>query len=192
MVYLQHQGANNINLVTPSHVVPQVIEALSVAVSMGLNIPIVYNTSAYEKVETLKLLDGVVDIYMPDFKVWDPRLAKRWLKAEDYPERARAAIQEMHAQVGDLVIENGIARRGLLVRHLVMPNNVQDSARVFEFLAGLSKDTFVSILDQYMPMGRANAYPELARATTKQEIKAAYELARSFGLHRFDIPVTRL
>ena len=159
---------------------------------MGLNLPIVYNTSAYEKIETLRLLDGVVDIYMPDFKVWSPDLASRWLKAKDYPEIAAQAIKEMHRQVGDLVIENGIAKRGLLVRHLVMPDGLKDSKKIFDFLTKLSPNTFVSILDQYMPMGNAWKYSELKRATTKKEIMQAYEAAKNAGLYRFDIPEQRI
>ncbi len=186
MLYLQARGVHNINLVTPSHVVPQILAAVSIAAGRGLRLPLVYNTSAYEKVETLRLLDGVVDIYMPDFKVWDPELAARWLRARDYPVFARAAIREMFRQVGVLRVEEGIARRGLLVRHLVMPGNLGDSRRIFEFLAELSPDTYVSIMDQYMPMGRAMMFPELARRTTADEISQAFDLARSAGLHRFD------
>lgn len=185
MLYLQQKGAHNINLVTPSHVVPQILSAVAIAASKGLSIPLVYNTSAYEKVETLRLLHGVVDIYMPDFKVWDPGLAAGWLKAKDYPQYARAAITEMFRQVGDLDLKGGVARRGLLVRHLVMPGNLDDSGRIFQFLAGLSRHTFVSIMDQYRPMGQAADYPQIARSTSKTEISRAFELAQLAGLHRF-------
>ena len=188
MMYLQAQGAHNINLVTPSHVVPQILSAVSIAADKGLNIPLVYNSSAYENVETLMLLEGVVDIYMPDFKIWNPKLAAKWLKTGDYPRQARAAITEMFRQVGDLYVEKGIARHGLLVRHLIMPDNMEDSKQIFHFLTGLSPDTFVSIMDQYRPMGKAVNYPEIARSTSRQEIQEAFNMAKLAGLHRFNKP----
>jgi len=188
MLYLQSQGVTNINLVTPSHVMPQILSAVSIAALKGLEIPIVYNTSAYEKVETLKLLKDVVDIYMPDFKIWDANLAVKWLKAGDYPERAMQSITEMFRQVGDLKIKDNLAKRGLLVRHLVMPGTFNDSNSIFRFLAELSKDTFISILDQYRPMGQALNYPEIARKTSQEEIQESFRLAKAAGLHRFAKP----
>ncbi len=194
---LQERGCHNINLVTPEHVVPQAIEAIVEAVEAGLRLPIVYNTSAYDSVESLRMLDGLIDIYMPDFKVWSRERARRWLKAPDYPERAREAILEMHRQVGDLRFgPDGIARRGLLVRHLVMPDSGEDSAAIFRWLAeSVSRDTFVNIMAQYHPdheVGRRPrpratiAYPELNRRITPDELRGAYDAATAAGLWRFD------
>lgn len=153
---IQDMGCHNLNLVTPSHVVPQILTALAVAIPQGLRIPIVYNTGGYDAVETLTLLDGVVDIYMPDVKLLDAGLATRYLTAHDYPEVACRAVTEMHRQVGDLVVSaDGLAVRGLLVRHLVMPGLVAECERVFAFLAGLSPDMFVNVMDQYRPCAEA-------------------------------------
>ena len=187
MVSLQKQGCHNINFVTPSHVVPQILEALPLAIAKGLTLPLVYNSSGYDSVETLKLLDGVVDIYMPDFKFWDKESAKRLAKAPDYPERARAAISEMFRQVGDLEIDqDGIAVRGLLVRHLVMPGGLAETGEIVRFLAGLSKNTYVNIMDQYRPMGRAAEFPPIDRPLDHDEYVEAVRLAREAGLHRLD------
>jgi len=190
MLDLQEQGCHNINFVTPEHVVPQMLEALQIAAQGGLNLPIVYNTSAYDSLESLHLLDGVVDIYMPDFKIWDPALAKRYLKAEDYPEVARAAIREMHRQVGDLLLdERGIARRGLLLRHLVMPGGAAGTPEVARWLAeDVSRDTYINLMAQYHPAGRVGRerYPELNRRITHQEYREAYQAAQAAGLWRFD------
>ena len=153
MLALQDRGCHNINFVTPEHVAPQVIEAIADAVPRGLTIPVVYNTSAYDALSSLRLLDGLVDIYMPDFKFWDPASARRLAKAKDYPERAREAIREMHRQVGPLRFgRDGLARRGLLVRHLVMPGQEDEAAAIFRWLADeLSTDTYVNIMGQYRP-----------------------------------------
>ena len=187
MVSLQKQGCHNINFVTPSHVVPQILEALPLAIAKGLTLPLVYNSSGYDSVETLKLLDGVVDIYMPDFKFWDKESAKRLAKAPDYPERARAAISEMYRQVGDLEMDqDGIAVRGLLVRHLVMPGGLAETGEIVHFLAGLSKDTYVNIMEQYRPMGRAAEFPPIDRSLDHDEYVEAVRLAREAGLHRLD------
>jgi putative pyruvate formate lyase activating enzyme len=190
MIELQNQGCHNINFVTPEHVVPQIIEAMPVAVELGLKIPIIYNTSAYDSLESLSLLDGIVDIYMPDFKFWDPQLAKRYLKAKDYPTVACRVIQEMHRQVGDLTFdENGLALRGILVRHLVMPGCLSDSNRIFNFLAGeISPHTYINIMDQYHPAGEVNSekYSEINRRLTQDEYYKAVVLAESNGLSRFD------
>ncbi|MCF8062001.1 MAG: radical SAM protein, partial [Deltaproteobacteria bacterium] len=157
MLLLEQQGCHNINVVTPSHVVPQVLEALVVAAGRGLSIPLVYNSSGYDEVETLRLLDGVADIYMPDFKFWDGIWADRYCGAPDYPEKARAALREMHRQVGDLELDrSGIAGRGLLVRHLVMPGGIAGTRQVAEFIAKeISADTYVNVMDQYRPCGDA-------------------------------------
>ena len=136
MLHLQRQGCHNINFVTPTHVVPQILDALPYAIEGGLNVPLVYNTGGYDSVETLKLLEGIFDIYMPDFKFWDPEMARKYLKAPDYPERARDAIREMHRQVGDLTLdENGIALRGVLLRHLVMPGGAAGTREIMRFVA---------------------------------------------------------
>ncbi len=190
MLELQQMGCHNINFVTPEHVVPQVLEALVPAVERGLRLPIVYNTSAYDSLESLRLLDGVVDIYMPDFKIWDERLSLRYLKAKDYPVAARAALKEMHRQVGVLKMdERGLAKRGVLVRHLVMPADVAGTASVMRFLAEeLAPDTYVNIMAQYHPAGKVigNKYPEIGRRPTSRELDQAYAAARAAGLWRFD------
>ncbi len=189
MLELQGLGCHNINFVTPSHVVPQILEALAVAVPEGLRLPLVYNTSGYDAVETLRLLDGVVDLYMPDFKYWDKEAAARDLTAADYPEAAREAIVEMHRQVGDLALDgDGLARRGLLVRHLVMPGMLDQSRQIFAWLAALSPGTAVNVMAQYRPEGLAarqqNDYPELARQLTRSDYAAALDEARAAGLRR--------
>ncbi|MBE3597309.1 MAG: radical SAM protein [Limnochordaceae bacterium] len=192
MLRLQAAGCHNINLVTPEHVVPQVLEALVIAVRGGLRLPLVYNTSAYDSMESLALLDGVVDIYMPDFKVWDPAVSRRLLKAPDYPEVARRTVKEMHRQVGPLVIdEHGLARRGVLLRHLVMPGGLAGTAEIMQWVAReLSPDTYVNLMAQYYPAGRVlaepRAFPELARRITRAEYEAALAAARAAGLWRFD------
>ncbi len=190
MLGLQQLGCHNLNLVTPEHVVPQVLEALSIAAERGLRLPVVYNTSAYDSLESLRLLEGVVDIYMPDFKFWSPELAARYLRARDYPEVARAALREMHRQVGDLVIgEDGLARRGLLVRHLVMPGLVEETRAIVEFLAReISPHTYLNLMDQYYPAGLVGRgrYPEIGRRVTREEMERAFRYAREAGLYRFD------
>lgn len=187
MLELQGQGCHNINLVTPSHVVAQILEALPIAVEHGLNVPLVYNTSAYDSLETLRLLNGVVDIYMPDVKMWGPAHAARFLEAKDYPERARIAVREMHRQVGDLRMDNhGVAQCGLLVRHLVMPEGVAGTAQWMEFLAGLSTETYLNIMDQYRPCGEAGSIPPLDRMITSDEYKEALLEAKNQGLNRLD------
>jgi len=192
MLSLQEQGCHNINLVTPEHVVPQILEALPFAVERGLGLPIVYNTSAYDALESLRLLDGIVDIYIPDFKFWDRELSLRYLRARDYPEVARAAIREMHRQVGDLVIGgDGLARRGLLVRHLVMPGGIAGTHEVMRFLAEeISKETYVNVMDQYSPAGRVSRerFFELNRRITRAEWDDAVRAALEAGLHRLDQP----
>lgn len=190
MVALQERGCHNINFVTPEHVVPQIVEALPLAIEGGLHLPIVYNTSAFDSLESLKILDGIVDIYMPDFKFWDPELSRRYVKAVKYPEAARKAIKEMHRQVGDLRFdENGLATRGVLVRHLVMPGMGKDSRKIFEFLVReVSPDTFVNVMGQYRPAHRVGpeSYSEINRPVTAGELMNAMQIAREAGLHRFD------
>jgi putative pyruvate formate lyase activating enzyme len=188
MLQLAGWGCHNINFVTPSHVVPQLLEALPYAISKGLRVPLVYNSGGYDRVETLKLLDGVFDIYMPDFKFWDSRWAERYCQAPDYREVAADAIREMHSQVGDLVTDDeGIAVRGLLVRHLVMPNRVAGSEQVFKFLAEeVSTNTYVNVMDQYRPCGTAHRDEFINRRLTSQDFREASDMARKAGLRRLD------
>jgi putative pyruvate formate lyase activating enzyme len=186
MLSLQQVGCHNINFVTPEHVVPQVIEAVAIAVDRGLDVPIVYNTSAYDALESLELLAGIVDIYMPDFKYWSVEQSRVHLKAGDYPEVARAALKEMHRQVGDLVLdEKGLARRGILLRHLVMPGQLEQTRAILEWIAAeLSPNTYVNLMNQYRPAGKVNAalYPELNRCITSAEYREVLELAGALGL----------
>jgi putative pyruvate formate lyase activating enzyme len=159
MITLQERGCHNINFVTPEHVVPQVLEAIAEAASLGLDLPIVYNTSAYDALESLVLMDGIVDLYMPDFKYWSAERSRTYMKAEDYPEAARTAIREMHRQVGTLVVgADGLARRGLIIRHLVMPGCLDETRSILEWIAAeLGPDTYVNLMDQYRPAGKVSA-----------------------------------
>ncbi len=194
MLDLQAEGCHNINLVTPEHIVPQIVEGLTVAIEGGLNIPIVYNTSAYDAVSSLNLMEGLIDIYMPDFKFWEKGTAKRLCKAGDYPKSARAAIKEMHRQVGDLHLNSGgLAVRGLLVRHLEMPGLLNETESIFRWLAEeISKDTYVNIMSQYRPSHKVGKpageakYADINRPTTSEETDAAHAAARRAGLWRFD------
>lgn len=198
MLQLQDAGCHNVNFVTPEHVAPQVIEALAAAIPRGLRIPIVYNTSAYDAVRSLELMDGLVDIYMPDFKFWTRASSLRLAMAKDYPHRAREAIREMHRQVGVLKFgPDGVARRGVLVRHLVMPGLLDESRAIFEWLAGdISPDTYINIMGQYRPEYKvgtphpgstgAPRFVEIDRRPDRQEMEEAYRLARDAGLWRFD------
>lgn len=187
MISLQKQGCHNINLVTPSHVIAQILAALVVACKRGLTIPLVYNTSAYDRVESLRLLDGVVDIYMPDFKFSKPESAKKFCRAKDYPEMARQAIGEMFRQVGDLELDNqGLAIRGLLVRHLVMPGGLAEAEEIFDFLAGLSVQTYLNVMEQYRPCYKASDYPPLDKPVSHSEFERARQAAWAKGLHRLD------
>ncbi len=189
MLELQACGCHNINFVTPEHVVPQMLEALVIAAENGLKLPIVYNTSAYDSLESLRLLDGVVDIYMPDFKIWGSKFSQAYLLAKDYPQAAKAAIAEMHRQVGVLKLdERGIAKRGVLVRHLVMPGRVAGTRQIMRFLAGLSPDTYVNVMAQYRPAHKVSAthYAEINRRITPQEYEQAVRAAHDAGLWRLD------
>ncbi len=188
MLTLQSQGCHNINLVSPSHVVAPILVALLIAAEAGLRRPIVYNTGGYDAVSTLKLLDGVVDIYMPDMKYADAEAGHQYSGIPDYPQVNQAAVREMHRQVGDLALdENGIALRGLLVRHLVLPNGLAGTAEIAQFLAEeISPDTYINVMDQYRPCYRAHELPPLDRPITSAEFQAAMEAARQAGLHRFD------
>jgi putative pyruvate formate lyase activating enzyme len=193
MLELQAQGCHNLNWVTPSHVVPQALEAVAIAARRGLCLPLVYNSGGYDAVPTLRVLDGVVDIYMADFKFWDAAVAARLCQGRDYPERAREALREMHRQVGDLVLdEHGLARRGLLVRHLVMPGGLAGTGELAQWLAReLSPDTYVNVMDQYRPAGQVAAradgpFADVNRPITSREFREARRQAHTAGLCRFD------
>ena len=188
MLELQALGCHNINWVTPEHVVPQILEALPLAVDGGLRLPIVYNTSAYDSADSLASMDGVVDVYMPDFKLWSSDLARRYLAKRDYPAVARESVREMHRQVGDLVLdEHGMARRGILVRHLVMPGLLAETEAILGFIASeLGPGTYVNVMAQYYPAGRTGEFPEIDRHLYRSEFERALELADALGLRRLD------
>ncbi len=187
MLELQRLGCHNINFVTPTHQIFQILRALPTAIEGGLNIPLVYNCGGYESLPALRLLDGIVDIYMPDFKYADEETARRYSGVENYPDVARAALREMHRQVGDLTLDGrGVARRGLLVRHLVLPDDLAGTAEVVAFLAQLSPWTYLNIMGQYRPCYRALEHPSLARRPRPDEMERAFRLARSAGLARLD------
>jgi putative pyruvate formate lyase activating enzyme len=189
MVELQQRGCHNINFVSPSHFVPHILEALPKAIEMGLSVPLVYNTGGYDAVNTLRLLDGVFDIYMPDFKYTRADVARKYSQAPDYPEVVTRALKEMHRQVGDLKLdEDGIARRGLLVRHLVLPGGLAGTREAMRFLATeISRDTYVNIMAQYYPCGDLiSPDSPLARRITREEFMEAIQMALEEGLHRLD------
>jgi putative pyruvate formate lyase activating enzyme len=188
MLYLQSAGSHNINLVTPTHFLPQILSALVVAIEGGLQLPIVYNCGGYEREEIISEIDGVVDIYMPDFKFWESAPAEKYCSAADYPERARQTIREMHRQVSNLQMdERGIARRGIILRHLVLPEGLSGAAGVARFIAGdISPDTYFNLMDQYRPCFKANGYPELSRRITAEEYRKALQEVQASGLHRLD------
>ena len=188
MLDLQSMGCHNINFVTPSHVVPQIMEALTLAYEKGLRLPLVYNSSGYDSLSTLALLDGIVDIYMPDFKFWDGASAEKYADALDYPETARQAVKEMFRQVGDLHLdEDGVALHGLLIRHLLMPGGLEESKAILEFIADqISADTYVNVMDQYRPCGTAGAFAELQATVSHEHYAEALDFAHRIGLKRLD------
>jgi len=194
MLELQRQGCHNINFVTPTHVIAQILEALPLAVENGLRVPLVYNCGGYERVSALRLLEGIVDIYMPDFKFWDPRVAEAMCGAPDYPERARRAIIEMHRQVGELQIDpSGLAMRGVLLRHLVMPGDLSGTPSILHFISTcVSPNTYVNLMDQYRPCGQAFGKPDLGRRITAEEYQEALRCAEREGLTRLDRRRSRL
>ncbi len=188
MLTLQAQGCHNINLVSPSHVVAPILAAVLTAAEAGLRLPLVYNSGGYDSMEALRLLDGVVDIYMPDMKYADAETAHRYSRIQNYPAVNQATVKEMHRQVGDLVMEErGVALRGLLVRHLVLPGGLAGTAEIARFLAEeVSPDTYINVMDQYRPCYRAHEHPPLDRPITRSEYEEAMAAARRAGLHRFD------
>ena len=182
---LDRRGCHNLNLVTPTHLAPAIVAALARAREGGFDRPVVWNCGGYESVEVLRLLEGIVDIYMPDAKYADDDVAQRYSGAPGYATNLSAVLAEMHSQVGDLMIERGVARSGLLVRHLVLPNGLAGSDRVLETIAAtLGPNTYVNVMDQYRPVYRAGEFPELCRRPTETEIKEAFAAARSSGLTR--------
>jgi putative pyruvate formate lyase activating enzyme len=191
MLALQAQGCHNVNLVSPSHVVAQIIAAVADAAARGLRLPLVYNTGGYDSPEALALLEDIVDVYMPDMKYGDSALARKYSKVRNYVEVNRAAVKDMHRQVGDLVLdENGIARRGLLVRHLVMPHGIGGTGEALAFLAReVSRNTYLNLMDQYRPAYRADEFPELDRPITREEYRGALAIAARHGLRRLDQPL---
>lgn len=188
MLDLQDQGCHNINFVSPSHVVAQILAAVLIAAQAGLRLPLVYNTGGYDSPEALVLLDGVIDIYMPDLKYGDPHIARKYSRVRDYPAINQAAVREMHRQVGDLVLDdNGVAQRGLLVRHLILPDGLAGTEEVLRFLAQeVSTNTYINLMAQYRPAYRAHEHPPLDRPITGDEYRQAFELADKYGLHRLD------
>lgn len=186
MLYLQNIGCHNINLVTPTHFVPQILAAIKEAAANGLALPLVYNCGGYESLETLRLLDGVIDIYMPDAKFWESSISKRFCNAPDYPEVMKEALREMHRQVGDLAItDEGLAISGMLIRHLVLPEALAGTSGLMHFIAQeLSKDTYVNIMAQYRPLYKAVNDPLINRPISEEEYEEAIEIARAEGLHR--------
>lgn len=186
MIHLQNLGCHNINFVTPTHFVPQILEAIKLAIEKGLNLPLVFNCGGYESGEVIELLDGVLDIYMPDAKFSSDEVAKKFCNAPDYFSNLKNILKLMHKQVGNLEIINGIAKKGLLIRHLVMPNDTAGTKEIMEFIAKeLSTDTFINIMDQYRPCGESYKFREISRTITQEEFENAMEIARSFGLYRF-------
>ena len=186
MIRLQELGCHNINFVTPTHYVPQIMATLPEAIELGLRLPLVYNCSGYESLEVIKLLDGIIDIYMPDAKYTGEEPAKRFSNAPDYPYVLEEVLKEMYCQVGDLQMdENGIAERGLLIRHLVMPGNLAGTEDLMKFIAeDISRDSYVNVMQQYRPEHKSRDYPEISRRITYDEYLGAVKTARRFGLHR--------
>ena len=188
MLEIQGMGCHNINLVSPSHVVPQILAGLFVAAKAGLNIPLVYNTGGYDHLNTLNLLDGIIDIYMPDMKYANDDIGKKYSGISDYPKVNQSAVIEMHKQVSDLSCDKrGIAYRGLLIRHLILPNNIESTRKILSFISNnISKNTYINLMDQYHPAYNAYKFPELNRRITKEEYDEALKSAKSLGLNRLD------
>ncbi|MCI2425857.1 radical SAM protein [Candidatus Acetothermia bacterium] len=183
LLALTRYGCHNINLVTPTHLMPLILFSLAMAREQGLDLPIVWNCGGYEDVESLQALEGIVDIYMPDVKYGDDQAAAQYSGAPQYFTNIKAVLQEMHRQVGDLVIENGVAQRGLLIRHLVLPNQVAASKNVLQFIAAkISCHTYINIMSQYRPAYRAKDYPQLDRPITMAEYAAVIAIAKTLGL----------
>jgi putative pyruvate formate lyase activating enzyme len=194
MLHLQDRGCHNVNFVSPTHVVPQILEALLFAAERGLRVPLVHNTGGYDSLAMLRLLDGIVDIYMPDMKYADEEAGRKYSKVKEYPQVNRAAVKEMHRQTGDLTMdERGVAQRGLLVRHLVLPNGVSGTGEIASFLSReVSPDTYLNVMSQYRPTYKAHEYEELDRRPSAEELQEAVDLAHQAGLTRLDERKSRL
>lgn len=190
MIILQQKGCHNINFVSPTIWVPQIIKALAKAIDGGLNLPLVYNTGGYDSVETLKLLYGIFDIYMPDIKYSNDKIGEKYSLAPNYWTQVQKAVKEMHHRVGDLIInKNGLAKKGLLIRHLVLPNNLAGTKKIMRFLAEqISKNTYVNIMAQYYPTNKAYQYPEISRRITNEELNQALKIAKNLGINHLDKP----
>lgn len=187
MISLQNQGCHNINLVSPTIWIPQILKALIIAIDKGLKIPLVYNTGGYDSIKTLKLLEGIVDIYMPDIKYSSNKTGRKYSVVSNYWTVVQKAVREMYRQVGDLKMDkNGIAERGLLIRHLVLPEDLAGTEKVMAFIASLSKNAYVNIMDQYYPTNKSHLHSEINRRITPEEFKEALKIAKEKGLHRFD------
>lgn len=188
MLHLQGRGCHNVNFVSPTHVVPQILEALLIAAEKGLTVPLVHNTGGYDSLEALRLLDGIVDIYMPDMKYADEETGRKYSKVKQYPQVNQAAVREMHRQVGDLVTDElGIAQRGLLVRHLVLPNGLAGTGEIVRFLSQeVSLNSYLNVMSQYRPTYKAHEYMEIDRPPSAEELQEAVDLAREAGLHHLD------
>jgi putative pyruvate formate lyase activating enzyme len=188
MLSLQSMGCHNINFVTPTHVIPQIVKALPGAIEKGLNVPLVYNSGGYDSVPTLQLLEGIFDVYMPDFKYSDDRIAEKYCNAPDYSQVAKEALKTMHQQVGDLILdERGVAKRGLIIRHLVLPEDSAGTSEVMKFIAEqLSRNSYVNLMDQYRPCYKAQDFPPLDRRITREEFAEAIKIAHSLGIKRLD------
>lgn len=188
MLSLQKRKCHNINFVTPTHQLPFILSALKIAIEEGLKVPLVWNCGGYESIESIKLLEDIIDIFMPDFKYWDTEFAQKYSKAKDYPQMARLAIKEMHRQVSDLAIDSeGVAQRGLLIRHLVLPNNLAGTEEICQWIANeLSHSTYINIMDQYRPCYKANSFSEINRTITSKEWQQAIKWAKEAGLTRLD------
>jgi putative pyruvate formate lyase activating enzyme len=188
MLSLERNGCHNINFVSPTHVVPQILEGLELAAAAGLSVPLVYNSGGYDSVEAIRLLEGLVDIYMPDMKYADADVGRRFSGVADYPDRNKEAVREMHRQVGDLALDgDGVAVGGLLVRHLVLPQGLAGTAEICRFLSReISSDTYINVMAQYHPCHKAFDVPELARPLSSEEFTEAVRMARDSGLHRLD------
>ena len=184
MLWLQEQGCHNVNLVTPTHFMPQILKAIGIALERGFRLPLVYNTSGYDSLESLKLLDGIVDIYLPDMRYSDNQTSLKYSIAPHYPEINRVAVKEMYRQVGNLVMdENGIAKRGLIIRHLILPCGLSGTERIMKFLAEqISKDVYISLMSQYFPAYKAHEFKELSRRITAEEYEEAYQIMQKYGL----------
>jgi putative pyruvate formate lyase activating enzyme len=184
MIYLEKLGCHNINLVTPTHFIFRILQSIKIASENGLSIPIVYNCGGYESVDVIKILDGVIDIYMPDIKFFFPETSQRYANAPDYFDNIKDVIKTMYQQVGNLKIIDGVAKRGLLIRHLIMPEHLDDTEKILKFISEeISKDVYINLMDQYHPAGQSYRFPEISRTITNKEFERGIKIAKVYGLH---------